>query len=46
MSSTERVMRALSFRLPDRVPPMDSHLPELVDVWRLISLVRQIGKIE
>lgn len=34
MNSTERVMTALDFREPDRVPLFDSYWPEFVAQWR------------
>ncbi|MEN6642355.1 MAG: uroporphyrinogen decarboxylase family protein [Armatimonadia bacterium] len=34
MTSQERVMKALNFELPDRVPMLDGFWPEWVQMWR------------
>ena len=34
MTSEERVLAALDFRIPDRVPLYDAYWPEFVDAWR------------
>ena len=34
MTSTQRVLAALDFRRPDRVPRYDNYWPEFIDAWR------------